>query len=129
MKSSTIMGNLFSWMGLNKENYEREPLSEYPSLVSVSIALLDNKIVNYQITANGTYWSDYTDITWDKEISHTKFSQVLVKHKTFTVNNTKENNHAFDVLAREWMNNWKVHEDYTGSPSFVEVKKYNVMNR
>lgn len=82
----------------------------FPHDIHASILLLDDKIFNYKI--GRSRWTTPSQVHM-KLSDFDKQNRMSIVSKKYTVFNKAQHNEV-DVLAREWMKNWKVHEDYSG---------------
>lgn len=87
----------------------------YPHDVYASVLLLDGKIYNWKI---GQYhWESPFDVKM-RYADFDKVDRMEVHHTSFTVNNSGEHSHAFEVLSRKWFKQWDVSDDRVGAPPY-----------
>ena len=96
----------------------------YPHTVYASVLLKDNKITNWKIGERR--WLHHMDMT--RRVKHPfsldDYADETVESKAWEVNNSEEHSRVFEVLAKEWFKQWKIHEDYEGSPAYKEPVNY-----
>lgn len=87
----------------------------YPHTIWANVVLKDNKIVNWSVGER----------KWEHHFSMTRYFKVpfnfddykdeIVQNLSWEVQNDKEHNDVFEILAPEWFRQWEIHEDFKGS--------------
>lgn len=82
----------------------------YPYDVHASVALLDNRIVNWRV--GGSPWVNAYVITFRGEFDFNRIEEVEIKSVAFTVTEEGEHAKAFDEDAKEWFRQWEVADSF-----------------
>lgn len=92
--------------------------------IYISCLLKDNMIVDYKISSNlkqypHDYYKDffYADVSMDNcdELYEVKWCSVEVDEE---LNKNEFNSFIFEIFAREFFKNWKIHPEHWGTAAY-----------
>lgn len=87
--------------------------NKYPHKICVSVILKSNKIMNWKIGQFSLKDKYNIDLLIEKDPEYS------FQEHYFEAKNDKEHNNIFEIISRNWLKRWELHQEFVGESPFV----------